>query len=125
MDENDTGSAPYRTHRTSGGATVVTLRGEIDVVTAPALAARLDALTSRPHPDLVLDLRPVDFIDCSGLGVLCRARNRARDQHGRLRLVTDDSGFLRLLRCTGLTDVFEVGSRLPGEPAGPVPAAAR
>ncbi|MFJ7049341.1 STAS domain-containing protein [Streptomyces sp. NPDC101112] len=125
MDENDTGSAPYRTHHTSGGATVVTLRGEIDVVAAPALAARLDALTSRPHPDLVLDLRPVDFIDCSGLGVLCRARNRARDRHGRLRLVTDDSRFLRLLRCTGLTGVFEVRSRLPEEPAGPVPAPAR
>ncbi|QBJ93262.1 anti-sigma factor antagonist [Streptomyces seoulensis] len=82
--------------------TVIALSGDIDLLTAPAVTAALDALTSDPHPDLVLDLRPVRFIDCTGLGILCRAR------HGRLRLLSESAAFLRLLRATGLRNSFEV-----------------
>ncbi|MBX9360607.1 STAS domain-containing protein [Streptomyces massasporeus] len=96
-------------------AHVVTLRGELDLLTAPALRARLDVLTAGPRPDLVLDLRPVSFIDCSGLGVLCRARNRVSARQGRLRLVTDGTSLRRVLRHTGMAGVFEL---LPGMPVG-------
>ncbi|MEU6471231.1 STAS domain-containing protein [Streptomyces massasporeus] len=94
---------------------VVTLRGELDLLAAPALRARLDMLTAGPCPDLVLDLRPVSFIDCSGLGVLCRARNRVSARRGRLRLVTEGTSLRRVLRHTGMTGVFEL---LPGMPVG-------
>ncbi|AOR37593.1 hypothetical protein BFF78_38555 [Streptomyces fodineus] len=100
-------------HRVVGGATVVALRGEIDLLTAPALSERLDTLTAHPHPELVLDLRLVRFIDCAGLGVLCRARNRALARQGRLRLVSESVGFRRMLQVTGLSDVFEMHTRLP------------
>ncbi|MGI5372054.1 STAS domain-containing protein [Streptomyces iakyrus] len=96
-------------------ARVVTLHGELDLLTAPALRARLDDVTARPCPDLVLDLRPVSFIDCSGLGVLCRVRNRIRARHGRLRLVTGSTRLARVLRHAGLAEAFEV---LPGMPGG-------
>ncbi|MFB0617947.1 STAS domain-containing protein [Streptomyces sp. AGS-58] len=105
--------APVRAHRTSDGTTVVSLYGELDLLTATGLRERLDALTARPHPDLVLDLRPTTFVDCAGLGVLCRARNRVLARAGRLRLVTDSAEFLRLLRLTGLRDVFALLPRLP------------
>lgn len=98
-----------------GAAQVVTLRGELDLLAAPALRARLDMLTAGPCPDLVLDLRPVSFIDCSGLGVLCRVRNRVRARQGRLRLVTDSTSLRRVLRHTGMAGVFEL---LPGMPVG-------
>lgn len=94
---------------------VVTLHGELDLLTAPPLRDRLDMLSSGPCPDLVLDLRPVSFIDCAGLGVLCRVRNRVRARHGRLRLVTGSASLRRVLRHTGMAGVFEV---LPGMPAG-------
>ncbi|WP_329347837.1 STAS domain-containing protein [Streptomyces sp. NBC_01261] len=124
MTENHTRSAPSRTVRSIDGATVVTWHGEVDLVTAIPLASRLDALTSGPHPDLVLDLRSVSFIDCSGLGVLCRARTRVLARNGRLRLVTGSGDFLRLLRVTGLDGVFEVHPHLPsagGERPRPLP----
>lgn len=56
----------------------------------------------------MLDLSPVSFIDCAGLSLLCRARNRVRSRIGRLRLVVPGGGFLRLLHCTGLSGVFEL-----------------
>ncbi|MFI7141429.1 STAS domain-containing protein [Streptomyces massasporeus] len=102
-----------------GTAHVVTLSGELDLLAAPALRARLDMLTAGPCPDLVLDLRPVSFIDCSGLGVLCRVRNRVRARHGRLRLVTGSTSLRRVLRHTGMEGVFELLPRMPVGVAGP------
>ncbi|MGW3652879.1 STAS domain-containing protein [Streptomyces sp. NPDC000878] len=130
MAANHTRSTPFGSHYTSGGTTVLALQGEIDILTVPALTARLDALTADRSPDLVLDLRTVSFIDCAGLGVLCRARNRARARRGRLRLVTDSARLLRILRCTGLSDAFDVRPRWPEDPTDtpavrPVSASAR
>jgi len=98
--------------------TVVALRGEIDLLSVPSVSERLDLLTAAHRPDMVLDLREVTFIDCSGLGLLCRARNRVTARHGRLRLVTDSPGFLRLLRPLGLVGVFEMYARLSDALAG-------
>ncbi|WP_194236204.1 STAS domain-containing protein [Streptomyces acidicola] len=112
MAEDHTGHAPCHRERTVGGTTVVELHGEIDILTAPAVTARLDSLTARPHPDLVLDLRPVTFIDCTGVGLLCRTRNRTVARDGRLRLVTDSACFRRILHGTLLSGVFEVYGHL-------------
>ncbi|MER5526613.1 STAS domain-containing protein [Streptomyces sp. NPDC002677] len=108
MDDNHTRSVAYHTARTDGGTTIVTLHGEIDLLAVPALSAALDALTADAEPDLVLDLSPVSFIDCTGLSLLCRAHNRVRSRIGRLRLVVPGGGFLRLLHCTGLSGAFEL-----------------
>lgn len=90
------------------------LSGEIDMLTAPCIGARLDVLTARPLPDLVVDLRSVSFIDCTGLGVLCRVANHVRARQGRLRLVTDNPRFRRILRLTRLSGAFEVCAVPPG-----------
>ncbi|MFE7276088.1 STAS domain-containing protein [Streptomyces sp. NPDC057623] len=120
MSENHTRSTPPLSVRDVAGTTVVELRGEIDLLAAPALAARLDALTAGTSPDLVLDLRAVSFIDCSGLGVLCRARNRVLARQGRLRLVAHNARFRRVLRLAGLASVFEIHPGLPSSPTAEV-----
>ncbi|MFF7474636.1 anti-sigma factor antagonist [Streptomyces sp. NPDC008092] len=127
MTDNHTRSATYHTALTDDGTTVVTLHGELDLLAVPVLSAALDALTAGAEPDLVLDLSPVSFIDCSGLGVLCRARNRVRSRIGRLRLVPPGGDFPRLLRGTGLSGVFELYPGVPEAIAGkaaPGPASA-
>lgn len=80
---------PYARTYPSGPFTVVEVTGEIDLATSGFLAEHLDAATSRPGPDVLVDLRRVDFFDCSGLRELCRADTRARERGGRLRLVSD------------------------------------
>ncbi|MEU1296838.1 STAS domain-containing protein [Streptomyces sp. NPDC005840] len=104
-----------------GTATVVSLHGEIDLPAVLALSDRLDDLTAHAHPALVLDLRSVDFIDCAGLGALCRVRNRILARRGRLLLVTESRGFHGLLRATGLGGAFEVVAALPRPLHGPGP----
>ncbi|MFC8430684.1 STAS domain-containing protein [Streptomyces sp. NPDC057253] len=103
---------PAHAVRTVAGTTVVTPRGEMDLVTAVPLTVLLDSLTYGPHPDLVVDLTEVSFIDCGGLAVLCRVRNRVLARRGRLRLVNGDGRFPRLLRAAGLAGVFEIHREL-------------
>ncbi|MFH9403806.1 STAS domain-containing protein [Streptomyces sp. NPDC017638] len=113
MAETFTRSACRHTERAVGGTTVVQLYGEIDFFTPPPLAERLDELTAVSRPGLVVDLRAVSFIDCAGLRLLCQARTRAAERHGRLLLVADGGQFRRLLRAAGLDRVFEIYDRLP------------
>ncbi|MBQ0885586.1 STAS domain-containing protein [Streptomyces sp. RM72] len=100
--------APLRSEYTVGHTTVLELRGDLDIAVTPIVTARLDALTACPHPDLVVDLRPVPFLDCAALGVLCRARTRIRERHGRLRLVSGSDRLRDIVRRTGLADSFDV-----------------
>ncbi|MEU8822726.1 STAS domain-containing protein [Streptomyces sp. NPDC048636] len=94
--------------RVLGGVTVAEVAGELDIFAAGRIAARLESLAQVRCPDLVLDLRKVTFLDCAGLSLMCRLRNRVQEREGRLRLVIDDPRFLRLLRMVRLEDAFEV-----------------
>ncbi|MFF7047520.1 STAS domain-containing protein [Streptomyces griseorubiginosus] len=104
---------PYARTRADGGFTVVEAAGELDLATAGLLAEHLDAATASARPDVLVDLRGVEFFDCSGLRVLCRAESRAREHGGRLRVVADDPRLHRLLRATGLWARFTPLSAIP------------
>ncbi|MET8645228.1 anti-sigma factor antagonist [Streptomyces sp. NPDC004096] len=94
-----------RIHR-DGGHLVLEFHGEIDVVAASEITPFLDSATGRPAPRIVIDLRPVEFFDCSGLRLLFRARRRVLAQGGTLHLVCTEPLILRILRITGLAQVL-------------------
>ncbi|MFJ2606235.1 anti-sigma factor antagonist [Streptomyces sp. NPDC091279] len=104
--------------RSCGAFTVVEAAGEIDLSTADLLAEHLSAATTGPGPDVLVDLRRVSFLDCSGLRVLCRAESRARERQGRLRLVSTDPRVRRLLGGVGLSHRFPLLPGVPGEQRG-------
>ncbi|MBQ0854928.1 STAS domain-containing protein [Streptomyces sp. NPDC057621] len=88
-----------------GRATVVELHGEIDVFTVGRLTVDLDTATGRPVPHVIVDLRPVSFMDSSGLHLLNRAHHRARARSGGLELVSDQPHIRQLLRLTALDHI--------------------
>ena len=87
----------YRAH------TVLEFRGEIDIAAAAEMLPVLDLVTGRPGPQVLIDLRLVEFFDCSGLRLLHRARSRVLERGGRLHLVCTHPLTLRVLRVTGLS----------------------
>ncbi|MFD4601454.1 STAS domain-containing protein [Streptomyces sp. NPDC058464] len=99
--------------RRSGTYLVVEVFGEVDIATEELFAEHLLAVTAGAEPDVLVDLRRLDFLDCSGLRVLCRAEARARERGGRLRLVCEGPRIPRLLRASGLMGRFPP---LPGLP---------
>ncbi|MGW8555807.1 STAS domain-containing protein [Streptomyces tubercidicus] len=92
---------------------VVTLVGELDYPSAARTNRHLDPVTAGDRPHTVLDLTRVDFLDCGGIGVLCRARRRTRAHGGRLSLVITDPRFLRILDAVGLTGSFDIIGAAP------------
>jgi anti-anti-sigma factor len=69
--------------------TVVTLRGELDLATVTRLDSALDNLTA---DDLVLDLRPLTYLDSSGVQLLVRRNAAARSCGRRLRVIRGGGG---------------------------------
>ena len=71
--------------RDDGAHVVVMLRGELDIANAADLGAVLSEAVAR-NPHVIADLSDLTFIDCASLGVLVRARTRAREAGGDLVL---------------------------------------
>ncbi len=91
-----------------GNTQVYVLHGSLDIATSPSLrAALLDAAAQRNHRILV-DLTQLEFLDSTGLGALIGAHKRAIEFDGSIRLIAQEGQILRLLRITGLLDVFHV-----------------
>ena len=82
---------------------VVSLRGEIDAVTAPRLGSRLFGLADEGKRAVVVDLSEVTFMDSTGIGVLLNALRHFTVRHGQLVLVCPTERVLRPFQLTGLT----------------------
>ncbi|MGW2856463.1 anti-sigma factor antagonist, partial [Streptomyces sp. NPDC001215] len=100
-----------RIHRDRGHL-VIEFHGEIDVAAALEITPFLDAATGRRAPKVVIDLRPVEFFDCSGLRLLFRARRRVLAQGGALHLVCTHPLTLRILHLTRLAEVLPPAASL-------------
>jgi anti-sigma B factor antagonist len=85
-----------------GGWTIVSIFGELDVATSPALRERLIDLVGDGSTQLVLDLEGVDFLDSTGLGTIISALKRVRTHGGDMRLVCTQGRIQRLFEITGL-----------------------
>jgi anti-sigma B factor antagonist len=86
----------------------VTLRGEIDVHTAPLLRGWLDDVLDQGEDRVVVHLDGVTFMDSTGLGVLVGAHKAQLATGGSFELVCSDPRLLRLLRITGLHQVLTI-----------------
>jgi anti-anti-sigma factor len=84
---------------------VVTLRGELDLATAPALTAALQRAGAHPGSQVRVDLQAITFMDCAGVRPLVQARD---DLLGRLCLWNPSPAATLLLELTGLLDTFVV-----------------
>ncbi|WP_334521659.1 STAS domain-containing protein [Micromonospora psammae] len=86
-----------------GRVTVVGVRGEIDMGSAPLLVDLAPRLGDEGAPLVVLDLSRVDFVDLHGLTALTEAQALVRRGGGRLVLRQLPPCLTRLLQLTGCT----------------------
>ena len=98
-----------------GGASVVTVGGEIDVHTVPQLRAELRDVLAGPHGGpIFVDLTAVTFIGSAGLAILVDSEAEAQQRGRRFGLVVDHSGtaVILALQTVGLTGLFATYSDL-------------
>jgi anti-sigma B factor antagonist len=85
-------------------ATLITVSGELDLASSPALQEELDRVSSSESQLVIIDLRELDFMDSTGLSVLVRAHQRAEEQGRRLAIVKGPQQVQRLLSLTGVAE---------------------
>jgi anti-sigma B factor antagonist len=82
----------------------VTISGEIDIATSPAMGDALAAGRGPAH--LEVDMSAVTFMDASGIGVLLAARQRAVDGGGSLTLRAPSWAVRRVTGILGLDELL-------------------
>jgi anti-sigma B factor antagonist len=87
---------------------VISLRGEIDVYTAPRLRQALIDLVEGDATDILVDMTRVDFLDSTGLGVLVGGLKRVKAKDGSLEIVATQDKILKIFEITGLSKVFPI-----------------
>jgi anti-sigma B factor antagonist len=110
--EEDTTVELSVTTSRQGDVTIVSVAGEVDVYTAAQLRAALDEEVAADHVQLIVNLDEVTFLDSTGLGVLVGRLKLVRNQSGWLRLVCSNERILRVFRITGLDKVFGIHASL-------------
>ena len=103
--------------RERDGVIVISLRGELDVVSVPVLQAYLSDSRWPEQARCVVDLTGLAFIDCACLGVLVTHCEQIRARGGSFALTGPHGLVLRLLSVTGLLDWFNA----PGGPGTTAP----
>ncbi|OUN22756.1 STAS domain-containing protein [Pseudoflavonifractor sp. An85] len=85
------------------GATVISIRGEVDHHSARTIMENIDQTISSTLPmRLVLDLSSVTFMDSSGIAVLLRALRQMEQLGGSLRVVGIPPQPRRVLEAAGI-----------------------
>ena len=91
--------------------TVVSVAGELDVLTVPKLATTLDDIVRRRHGDVVMDLTGTGFIDSLGLHALLNVQRRLAERSRRLTVICDGTvrnaiDLARLTEALGVVSSF-------------------
>ena len=90
--------------RNADATTVISVSGELDLASSPALEEELERVAQSDAQLVVVDLRNLEFMDSTGLSVLVRAHQRAEENGRRLGLVNGSQQVQRLLTLTGVAD---------------------
>lgn len=91
----------------AGEPLVVTVRGEVDLATAPELESCVQRAFAIAPESVLLDLNGLTFIDSSGLRVLVALSNEARARDATLGLRNVPRHAERVLELTGLSEWFD------------------
>jgi anti-sigma B factor antagonist len=90
-----------------GGIRAFTVRGELDMSTAPQLEAKLEGALADQTSAIVLDLCECEFIDSTGIALIVRTwqtldRDAGGEGKGRVVLCSHNHQVRRLLEITGV-----------------------
>ncbi len=80
--------------------------GDVDIAAVDDLREQWFAVASEQPDCIVIDLSEVSFVDSTGLGVFVGLLKRQREHGGSVVLRGADARAARLLRITGLDEVF-------------------
>jgi anti-anti-sigma factor len=94
--------------RSQDRAAVIAVSGELDLAAGPALEQELAHAEQSGATLVIVDLRGLEFIDSTGLGILIKAHRQAEEAGRQFAVVRGPSQVQRLLGLTGLEERLTV-----------------
>ena len=102
---SELGNLTLRSER-DGDAHVLTLSGELDLVTTPEVEKQLRIVEAGDADAIVIDLSDVEFIDSTGLRLLIQAEQRSRWEPGRIALKRPCERVMRVFTIAGIDELL-------------------
>ena len=93
------------------GTCLITLRGELDMASAPILEQELGRVLDTDVSRLVVDLGELEFLDSTGLSSLITVTAQARATGDRLRLLPGRGHVGRVMQLTGMVNELPFTTR--------------
>ncbi len=85
---------------------VVTMAGSIQVAVALSLREEMLELTDKGYSEFIFDVKAVDYMDSTGLGVFISVKNHLQETNGKV-IVTGAQGKVeKLMVMTRLKEIF-------------------
>lgn len=88
--------------------TVLRLRGEVDLFTAPRLRAALGEMVEAGQRELIVDMRDVEYFGTAGIAALAGALAQVRRHGGSLKVACPHPHVLKLFQLTDMNKVFRI-----------------
>jgi anti-sigma B factor antagonist len=92
-------------HSRVGRATVLSVRGDIDALTAPSLAEAIAAARAGQPAAVIVDLSTVEFLASAGMTVLIDAHQKSAPG-AQLLIVAEGPGTSRPIKLMGLDSLL-------------------
>jgi len=99
---------------------IVSVRGDLDLASAPVLQRKLFATLALPIRGVVVDLGYCTFMDSSGVAVLVAVHNEAVERRIEFRLASVPRQVRVVLELSGLTEALGLADG-PSPPRSPSP----
>ena len=96
------------TEQLETGEPVVSVTGEVDLVTARAFEQTLVDMAQDQTGEVIVDLTRCSFLDARGLGALLATRGRLRHSNRRMALVLSTPNVKRIFQITRFDELFEI-----------------
>jgi anti-sigma B factor antagonist len=94
--------------RFDSGTSVVSVSGELDLTTAPALEQTLLGVADDRTDDVIVDLTGCTFLDSQGLRALIATKGQLECSSRRLAVVVSNPSVLRIFQITQLDEPFRI-----------------
>jgi anti-sigma B factor antagonist len=99
--------APFDVHQTND-ETSLTIRGSLDINTAPALAEAIDKIVATKPSRVTVDLGGLDLIDSSGVAALVKLYKGVRSGGGGLMISGARDQPLAIFKLLRMDKVFNL-----------------
>ncbi len=96
------------TKRIKNELEILAIKGELDLNNAAAVKTILDREINAGKINIVMDLKGLEYIDSSGIGVFINTVNKIRSLKGNFVLMGLSENIKRIFNLTKLTSFFRI-----------------